>query len=168
MRQSIVFKKKKTVVNTQQEHKLQDQIYQDPRIGSYKLKCAPGDVIISQDGQTTGLFRNVFINKDENRIFHKWPEFIISCYTPEIKDMKPFVVLNSADDECYNWPGGYRFATEDEAVTFFDNIYKEGYVWDCEKKILYRYEDNSHNSKSIKFKKEKKIIWDVTHGFISE
>ena len=40
MKQSIVFKKKKYVVNTQQE-----QVYQDPKIGEYKLKCGPGDVI---------------------------------------------------------------------------------------------------------------------------
>lgn len=168
MRKSIVFKKKKSVVNTQQEHKLQDQIYQNSKIGAYKLKCEPGDVIISQNGKTTGLFRTVFLNSDGYRVFPKWPVFIISCYTPEIKDMKPVVALNSVDEECYNLPGSYRFATEEEALTFFDNIYKDGYVWDCEKKILYRYEDNALNSKSIKFKKEKKIIWDVTHGFISE
>ena len=40
MKQSIVFKKKKSVVNTPQE-----QVYQDPKIGEYKLKCVPGDVI---------------------------------------------------------------------------------------------------------------------------
>lgn len=40
MKQSIVFKKKKSVVNT-----LQEQVYQDPKIGEYKLKCVPGDVI---------------------------------------------------------------------------------------------------------------------------
>lgn len=40
MKQNIVFKKKKSVVNTQQE-----QVYQDPKIGEYKLKCGPGDVI---------------------------------------------------------------------------------------------------------------------------
>ena len=40
MKQSIVFKKKKSVVNTQQE-----QVYQDPKIGEYKLKCELGDVI---------------------------------------------------------------------------------------------------------------------------
>lgn len=40
MKQSIVFKKKKSVVNTPQE-----QVYQDPKIGGYKLKCVPGDVI---------------------------------------------------------------------------------------------------------------------------
>lgn len=40
MKQSIVFKKKKSVVNTSQE-----QVYQDPKIGEYKLKCVPGDVI---------------------------------------------------------------------------------------------------------------------------
>lgn len=40
MKQSIVFKKKKSVVNTPQE-----QVYQDPKIGEYKLKCGPGDVI---------------------------------------------------------------------------------------------------------------------------
>ena len=40
MKQSIVFKKKKAVVNTPQE-----QVYQDPKIGEYKLKCGPGDVI---------------------------------------------------------------------------------------------------------------------------
>ena len=45
MKQSIVFKNKKSVVNTQQEHKLQDKIYQNPKIGAYKLKCEPGDVI---------------------------------------------------------------------------------------------------------------------------
>ena len=32
MKQSIVFKKKKSVVNTSQE-----QVYQDPKIGEYKL-----------------------------------------------------------------------------------------------------------------------------------
>ena len=40
MKQSIVFKKKKSIVNTSQE-----QVYQDPKIGEYKLKCVPGDVI---------------------------------------------------------------------------------------------------------------------------
>ena len=45
MKQNIVFKKKKSVVNTQQDHKLQEQVYQDPKIGEYKLKCGPGDVI---------------------------------------------------------------------------------------------------------------------------
>ena len=40
MKQSIVFKKKKSVVNTPQE-----QVYQDPKIGEYKRKCVPGDVI---------------------------------------------------------------------------------------------------------------------------
>ena len=40
MKQSIVFKKKNSVVNTSQE-----QVYQDPKIGEYKLKCGPGDVI---------------------------------------------------------------------------------------------------------------------------
>ena len=40
MKQNIVFKKKKSVVNTSQE-----QVYQDPKIGEYKLKCGPGDVI---------------------------------------------------------------------------------------------------------------------------
>lgn len=40
MKQSIVFKKKKSLVNTPQE-----QVYQDPKIGEYKLKCVPGDVI---------------------------------------------------------------------------------------------------------------------------
>ena len=40
MKQNIVFKKKKSVVNTPQE-----QVYQDPKIGEYKLKCVPGDVI---------------------------------------------------------------------------------------------------------------------------
>ena len=82
--------------------------------------------------------------------------------------MMPIVILNSGDNYCYNWPLGYRFATKDEALTFFDNISKKVYVWDYKKKILYRYKDSSHNSKSIKFKKEKKIIWDVTHGFINE
>ena len=40
MKQNIVFKKKKSVVNTPQE-----QVYQDTKIGEYKLKCVPGDVI---------------------------------------------------------------------------------------------------------------------------
>ena len=40
MKQNIVFKKKKSVVNTSQE-----QVYQDPKIGEYKLKSGPGDVI---------------------------------------------------------------------------------------------------------------------------
>lgn len=40
MKQNIVFKKKKSVVNTPQE-----QVYQDPKIGEYKLKCVPDDVI---------------------------------------------------------------------------------------------------------------------------
>ena len=40
MKQSIVFKKKKSVVNTPQE-----QVYQDPKIGEYKLRCVPDDVI---------------------------------------------------------------------------------------------------------------------------
>lgn len=168
MKQSIVFKNKKSVVNTQQEHKLQDKIYQNPKIGAYKLKCEPGDVIISQDGQTTGLFKTVHLNIDEYKVLHKLPVFIISCHTPLVKDMMPIVNLNSGDNYCYNWPWGYRFATKDEALTFFDNISKKEYVWDYKKKILYRYKDSSHNSKSIKFKKEKKVIWDVTHGFIDE
>ena len=168
MKQSIVFKKKKSVVNTPQEHKLQEQVYQDPKIGAYKLRCVPGDVIISQDGQRTGLFKTVHLNIDGYKVLHKLPVFIISSHTPLVKDMMPIVNLNSGDNYCYNWPRGYRFATKDEALTFFDNISKEEYVWDYKKKILYRYKDSSHNSKSIKFKKEKKVIWNVTHGFIDE
>ena len=41
MKQSIVFKKKKSVVNNPK----QEQVYQDPKIGEYKVKCVPGDVI---------------------------------------------------------------------------------------------------------------------------
>lgn len=36
----MYLRRKKSVVNTSQE-----QVYQDPKIGEYKLKCVPDDVI---------------------------------------------------------------------------------------------------------------------------